>query len=56
MRDLLEAVGDELGRSASERDTGRAISAAMLQQQVALAEAELAWLERFRAALGRTPR
>ena len=56
MRNLLEVVGDELGRSASERDTGRAISAAMLQQQVALAEAEPRGLSAFPGGAGRIRR
>ncbi|MGZ8630835.1 MAG: helix-turn-helix transcriptional regulator [Actinomycetota bacterium] len=55
-RDLLDAVRTELARTASERDAGRAVSIAMMQQQAALAEAELAWLKTYRAALGKVRR
>ena len=56
VRDLLDAVRTELGRSASERDAGRAVSIAMLHQQEAIAEAELAWLKSYRAAIGKVRR
>ena len=44
------------GRTAAERDAGRAISTAMLRRQEALAEAELAWLGTFRSAIGKIRR
>lgn len=51
--DLLEAVRTELGRTASDRDTGRVMSITMLHHQEAMAEAELAWLGSYRAAIGK---
>ncbi len=56
VRDLLDAVRTELDRSASERDAGRAVSIAMLHQQEAMAEAELAWLKTYRASIGKVRR
>jgi DNA-binding PadR family transcriptional regulator len=56
VRELLDAVGAELGRTASDRDAGRAISTAMLRRQQALAEAELAWIGTLRSAIGKTRR
>src|SRR5512134_2830073 len=62
LRERLDAAGAELargaelGRSGVELEAGRAVSAAMLRQQVALAEAELAWLKSYRAALGKALR
>lgn len=56
VRDLLDAVRTELDRTAAERDPGRAVSAALLRQQEAFAEAELAWLTTYRATLGRVRR
>jgi DNA-binding PadR family transcriptional regulator len=56
VRDLLAAVRTERDRTASERDAGRSISTAMLQQQEALAEAELAWLKSYRTAIGKVRR
>ena len=56
VRDLLDAVRTELGRTASERDAGRAVSIAMLHQQEAMAEAELAWLKTYRASIGKVRR
>jgi len=56
VRDLLEAVRTELERTASDRDPGRAVSIAMLHQQEAMAEAELAWLGSYRAAIGKVRR
>jgi DNA-binding PadR family transcriptional regulator len=58
VRDLLDAVNTELDRSGvrsgSRRPAaGRAISTAMLRRQLALAEAELAWLRTFRATLAK---
>ena len=52
LRDLLDSVRTELDRSAGRRDRGRAVSAAMLELQAALAETELAWLSSFRATAG----
>lgn len=56
VRDLLEAVRTELERTAAGRDAGRTVSNAMLHQQVAMAEAELAWLVTYRAAIGKVRR
>jgi PadR family transcriptional regulator PadR len=56
LRDRLDAAGAELARPGSDRDAGRAVSTAMLRQQVALAEAELVWLRSYRAALGKVRR
>ncbi|MGH2631582.1 MAG: PadR family transcriptional regulator [Actinomycetota bacterium] len=56
VRDLLDGVRTELDRTASARDAGRSVSNAMLRQQEALAEAELAWLMSYRAALGKVRR
>jgi PadR family transcriptional regulator PadR len=56
LRDRLDAIGAELARPGSERDAARAVSTAMLRQQVALAEAELAWLRSYRTALGKVRR
>lgn len=56
VRDLLEAVRTELERTASDRDPGRAVSIAMLHQQEAMAEAELAWLGSYRSAIGKVRR
>ena len=53
VRELLEGVRSELSRTAGGADAGRAVSRAMLEQQVALGGAELAWLKTFRAALGK---
>jgi DNA-binding PadR family transcriptional regulator len=54
--DLLDGVRTELDRTASARDAGRAVSNAMLRQQEALAEAELAWLRTYRASIGKLRR
>jgi DNA-binding PadR family transcriptional regulator len=56
VRELLEAVRSELGRTVAERDAGRAISIAMLRRQEALADAELAWLGTFRSSIGKIRR
>ena len=56
VRELLDAVGAELRRTASDRDAGRAISSAMLRRQQALSEAELAWIGTFRSVIGKTRR
>ncbi|HWC70275.1 MAG TPA: PadR family transcriptional regulator [Actinomycetota bacterium] len=56
VRALLDAVRGELDRTASSHDLGRAVSTAMLHRQEALAEAELAWLKSYRAALGKVRR
>jgi DNA-binding PadR family transcriptional regulator len=56
VRDLLEAVTTELARTSGESGSDRAMSTAMLQQQAALAEAELAWLKTYRSALSKTRR
>ncbi len=56
VRDLLDAVSTELERTASERDAGRSVSIAMLRQQKAMAEAELAWLTTYRASFGKVRR
>lgn len=56
LRDLLDAVRTELDRTGAERDPGRAVSAALLRQQEAFVEAELAWLTTYRSALGRVRR
>ena len=56
VRDLLDAVRTELGRTADDRDAGRVVSAAMLSQQEALAQAELAWLRTYRAAISKVRR
>ena len=54
--DLLDGVRTELDRTASARDAGRAVSNAMLRQQEALAEAELAWLRTYRVSIGKLRR
>ena len=51
LREQLEVLRAELDRTAEDRDTGRAVSTAMLRRQQALAEAELAWLKTYRAAI-----
>ena len=51
MSDLLDAVRTELDRTKADDGSGRAVSNAMLHQQEALANAELAWLKTYRAAL-----
>jgi DNA-binding PadR family transcriptional regulator len=56
VRHLLDTVRTELDRTADSRDPGRPISTAMLRQQEALAEAELAWLATYRAALAKIRR
>ncbi|HEY6566412.1 MAG TPA: PadR family transcriptional regulator [Actinomycetota bacterium] len=56
VRDLLDAVTTELSRTSSDTGSGRAVSTAMLQQQAALAKAELAWLKTYRSALSKTRR
>lgn len=56
VRDLLDATRTELERTTTERDVGRAVSTAMLQQQVMIAEAELGWLKSYRAAIGKVRR
>jgi DNA-binding PadR family transcriptional regulator len=56
IRVSLEAVRTELDRTANSRDLGRPVSTAMLRQQEALAEAELAWLATYRAALAKIRR
>jgi DNA-binding PadR family transcriptional regulator len=52
----IAAVDAELTQAAADRSAGRPISDAMLQQQRALAIAELAWLKTYRAALGKVRR
>jgi DNA-binding PadR family transcriptional regulator len=54
--DLLDGVRTELDRTASARDAGRVVSNAMLRQQEALAEAELAWLRTYRVSIGKLRR
>jgi len=54
VRDLLDALLAERERTSGE--AGRALSDAMLERQRALAEAELAWLARFRSSLGKIRR
>lgn len=49
--DLLDAVRTELDRTKADDGSGRAVANAMLHQQEALANAELAWLKTYRAAL-----
>ena len=56
VRDLLDALAAERERTAGLGGPGRALSDALLDRQRALAEAELAWLARFRSSLGRTGR
>jgi DNA-binding PadR family transcriptional regulator len=56
VRDLLEAIEDERVRSSADGGAGRTVADAMLDRQEALAEAELAWLGRFRRGLGKVRR
>jgi DNA-binding PadR family transcriptional regulator len=56
VRDLLDALAAERERTADQHGPGRALSDAMLDRQRALAEAELAWLARFRSSMGRIRR
>lgn len=56
LRDLLDALAAERERTAGGAAPGRALSDAMLDRQRALAEAELAWLARFRSTAGRIRR
>jgi DNA-binding PadR family transcriptional regulator len=56
LRDQLDAVRTELERTTDRQDRGRPVSTAMLRQQEAFAEAELAWLQTYRATLGRIRR
>jgi DNA-binding PadR family transcriptional regulator len=54
VRDLLDAVAAERDRTTGR--AGRALADTMLDRQRALAEAELAWLARFRSSLGKIRR
>lgn len=56
VRESLDAVRSEVGRTVSDRDGGSSISIEMLRRQEALAEAELAWLGAFRSSFGKTGR
>ena len=56
LRDLLDALAAERERTAGQGGPGRVLSDAMLDRQRALAEAELAWLARFRSSSGRIRR
>lgn len=58
VRELLDAVKTERSRAdrAADRAAGQTVSNAMLDRQEALAKAELAWIQGFRAALGRVRR
>jgi DNA-binding PadR family transcriptional regulator len=56
VRAAIAAVDAELTGAAPDRSAARPISDAMLQQQRALATAELAWLKTYRAALGKVRR
>jgi PadR family transcriptional regulator PadR len=56
IRDLLDAIRDERGRTSAEVGAGRAVAGAMLDRQEALANAELAWLATFRSSLGKARR
>ena len=56
LEQLLASVRDDIARSADARDPGRAVSIAMLRRQETLAQAELGWLNSYRAALGRVRR
>jgi hypothetical protein len=56
IRDLLDAIGTERHRTATDTGVGRVVSSAMLDRQEVLARAELAWIETFRADLRRIRR
>jgi PadR family transcriptional regulator PadR len=56
VRDLLDAIKDERARTSADRGAGRTVANAMLDRQEALAKAELAWLGRFRATIGKVRR
>ena len=56
LRDLLEAIAGEQARHAADHGPASSISAAMLDRQRALAQAELEWLRGFRARLGKAAR
>jgi DNA-binding PadR family transcriptional regulator len=56
LRDLLDALAAERERTAGQGGPARVLSDAMLDRQRALAEAELAWLARFRSSSGRIRR
>ena len=53
VRDLLDALGAEFERVATDKGPGRPVATAMLERQVALAEAEIAWIATFRARAAR---
>jgi PadR family transcriptional regulator PadR len=52
LRDLLDAVGAERDRLASEPESASGTADAMLAREQALAEAELVWLRAFRRSIG----
>lgn len=56
VRDLLDAIRTERARTSADRGPGRTVANGMLDRQEALAKAELAWLGRFRAQLGKLRR
>lgn len=56
IRERLEALAAERGRTRGERGSGRVTADRMLDLQAALAEAELAWLGSFKRTLGRLRR
>ena len=56
LRDLLDAISTERARPAEDRAASRVVADAMLDRQEGLAKAELAWIEGFRATLGRLRR
>ncbi len=56
VRDFAEAIRDERVRSAGSKGASRAVAAAMLDRQEALARAELVWLKGFRTSLGKVRR
>ncbi|MEP6477441.1 MAG: PadR family transcriptional regulator [Actinomycetota bacterium] len=56
VRDLLDAIRTERARTSADRGPARTVANGMLDRQEALAKAELAWLGRFRAQLGKLRR
>jgi DNA-binding PadR family transcriptional regulator len=56
VRDLLDAIKTERARTSADRGPGRTVANGMLDRQEALARAELAWLGKFRAQLGKARR
>lgn len=56
LRGLLDALATEGDRAGGTGPSGRALRDAMLERQRVLADAELAWLVRFRSSLGKMRR